>query len=218
VTILFVTAGTIAVTNGSPTVEGTGTGWLPTSVKQGDTIMIGGVQYWIDAIDEGAQELTLITDYEGATDDGLAYAIMPTSPEWVRNVTITQHLAQQILAQQAIGGSMMVAVSDESTAISSGTNKLRFRAPQAMRLRDIRASLNVASSSGVVTIDVNVNGATILSTKLTIDQGETTSVTAAVAAVLSSVEIEEDDLIAVDLDTAGSGASGLKLTFIAEQP
>lgn len=116
------------------------------------------------------------------------------------------------------GSGMMVAVSDEVTPIGAGVAKLRFRAPNAMELSAIRASLNTASSSGPVTVDVNVNGATILSTKLTIDQGETTSLTAAVAAVISNPNIADDALISIDIDGAGVGAVGLKLTFIAVQP
>lgn len=115
------------------------------------------------------------------------------------------------------GSGMMVAISDEVTSISTGTNKLRFRAPNTMVLTEIKASLGTASSSGLVTVDVNVNGSSILSTKLSIDQGETTSRTAATPAVISTPLIADDDEIAIDIDAAGTGAAGLKLTFIAQQ-
>lgn len=113
-----------------------------------------------------------------------------------------------------VGDGFMVAVSDETTAISTGTAKITFRATNALTLTEVRASLNVASTSGPVTVDINVNGSTILSTKLTIDQDEKTSVTAATPAVISSVDIADDDEITIDIDAAGTGAKGLKVALI----
>lgn len=106
------------------------------------------------------------------------------------------------------------ALSDESTAIATGTAKLTWRAPFAFTLTAVRASLNTVSSSGLPTVDINVNGSTILSTKLTIDASEKTSVTAATAAVISSASIADDDELTFDIDVAGTGAKGLKVTLI----
>jgi hypothetical protein len=107
-----------------------------------------------------------------------------------------------------------VAVSDESTALTTGTAKVTFRAPFSLQWTKIpRASLNTASSSGVVTVDINEGGVSILSTKLTIDQSERTSVTAATPAVLSDTLCSDDDEFTIDIDTAGTGAKGLKVTF-----
>jgi len=113
-----------------------------------------------------------------------------------------------------VGDGFMVAVSDETTAITTGTGKVTFRASNALTLTAVRASLNTASSSGAVTVDINVNGVTILSTKLTIDEGEKTSVTALTPAVISNTAIADDDEISIDIDAAGSGAKGLKVTLI----
>lgn len=109
---------------------------------------------------------------------------------------------------------IMLAVSDETTAIEAGTGKLSFRMPHAFTLSAVRASLKTASSSGAVTVDINENGATILSTKLTIDQGEKSSTTAATPAVISDANLTDDAEMTVDIDGAGSGATGLKVTLI----
>lgn len=109
---------------------------------------------------------------------------------------------------------IMLAVSDEATAITAGAGKLTFRMPMAFTLSAVRASLATASSSGAVTVDINENGATILSTKLTIDQGEKTSTTAAPAAVISDASLADDAEITVDIDGAGTDAAGLKVTLI----
>lgn len=104
-----------------------------------------------------------------------------------------------------------VALSDETTAITTGVGKAYIRSPFAMTLTGVRANLNTASSSGIPTVDINVNGSTVLSTKLTIDVSELTSVTAAVPAVISSASIADDDQISFDVDVAGTGAKGLKV-------
>ena len=105
----------------------------------------------------------------------------------------------------------IVAVSDEATVIATGTAKVTMRAPFAMTLLGVRASLSTASSSGIPTVDINKNGTTILSTKLTIDANEKTSVTAATAAVISGTSIANDDELTFDIDVAGTGAKGLKV-------
>lgn len=102
------------------------------------------------------------------------------------------------------------ALSDESTAITTGT-KLTWRAPFAMTITGVRASLTLDSSGGIPTVDIHESGTTIFSTKLTIDAGEKTSTTAAAAAVISDTAIADDAEITFDVDVAGTGAAGLKV-------
>lgn len=112
---------------------------------------------------------------------------------------------------------MIIAVGDEVTAITAGTSKVTFRMPYGFTLTAVRGSLTVASSSGTVTVDINQNGSSILSTKLTIDASEKTSVTAAVAPVISDTTLDDDAEITIDIDGAGTGATGLKVTLIGSQ-
>ena len=108
-----------------------------------------------------------------------------------------------------------VAVGDETTAITAGATKIKFRWPfHNTTLTGITVSLNEASSSGVPTFDINVGGSTILSTKLTVDAGETTSVSAATPPVLSASTIAYDAEVTVDVDVSGTGAKGPKLNFL----
>lgn len=107
-----------------------------------------------------------------------------------------------------------VAVGDETTAITTGTAKVTFRMPHAMTLTAVRASLTTVSSSGTPTVDINENGTSILSTKLTIDASEKTSTTAATAAVISDTALADDAEITIDIDVAGTGAAGLKVWLI----
>jgi hypothetical protein len=108
------------------------------------------------------------------------------------------------------------ACSDLTTGISAGTTKASFRMPYAMTLTAVRAALATAQASGsIFTVDINEGGTTILSTKITIDNGETSSTTAATAPVISDSSLADDGLITVDVDQIGDGTgAGLTVTLI----
>lgn len=107
-----------------------------------------------------------------------------------------------------------IAVSDETTAITTGTAKVTFRMPYAFTVTSVKASLSTASSSGLPTFDINEGGVTILSTKLSIDANEKTSTTAATAAVVSDASLAADAEMTIDIDVAGTGAKGAKIYII----
>ena len=117
---------------------------------------------------------------------------------------------------QATTEYLTVACSDETTALSTGTSKITFRMPYAMTLTSVRASLSTVQTSGsVFTVDINESGSSVLSTKLTIDNTEKTSTTAAAAPVISDGNLADDAEITIDIDQVGNGtAKGLKLTLI----
>jgi hypothetical protein len=108
-----------------------------------------------------------------------------------------------------------IACSDESTAISSTGTVATFRMPSAMTVSSVRASLTSACTTGTFTVNVKEGGTTIFSTTLTIDAGETTSTTAATAAVLSDTALADDAEITIVVDNVGdSTATGLKVYLI----
>lgn len=122
----------------------------------------------------------------------------------------------------AMGGapsqSIVAACSDEITALTAGVGKITFRNPyaSAFTITHVKASLTTAQATGsLLTIDINEAGTTILSTKLTIDNTEKTSETAATAAVVSDASIAADAEITIDIDQIGDGtATGLKVYLI----
>ena len=110
---------------------------------------------------------------------------------------------------------LVVAVSDESTAITGTGTALTFRMPYAMTLTEVRASLNSACTTGTFTVDINESASSVLSTLLTIDATEKTSTTAAAAAVISDAALADDAEITIDIDNVGdSTATGLKVALI----
>jgi hypothetical protein len=116
--------------------------------------------------------------------------------------------------------SILVACSDEVTAITTGAGKITFRMPYAFTLTDVRASVTTAPTGSTIIIDINEAGSTILSTKLTIDAGEKTSTTAAAAAVISDAALADDAEITIDFDQVGAtiAGAGVKVTLIGNRP
>lgn len=112
--------------------------------------------------------------------------------------------------------SLVIACSDETTALTTGTAKVTFRMPYAFTLSAVRASVTTAPTGSVLTVDINESGTTILSTKLTIDASEKTSTTAATAAVISDTSLADDAEITIDIDGVGStvAGAGLKVYLI----
>ena len=121
------------------------------------------------------------------------------------NVNFTGHLVEY-----------PVAVSDETTDLTTGTAKITFRMPFAMTLTGVRASVNTAPVGSVLTVDINEGGTSVLSTKLTIDANEKTSETATTPAVISDSALADDAEITIDIDTIGSttAGAGLKVVLI----
>jgi hypothetical protein len=119
--------------------------------------------------------------------------------------------------QLALKEHFAIALSDETTAITTGANKARHRFPYAIKNIEVSAYLKTVSSSGVVTVDVNEGGASILSTKCTIDAGELTSSTAATSPVLSDTTIAAYAEVTFDIDTAGAGAVALVAVLTYER-
>ena len=111
---------------------------------------------------------------------------------------------------------IQLAASDETTALTTGTAKVTFRMPVAFTLTAVRASLTTAQASGsIFTVDINQSGSSVLGTKLTIDNTEKTSVTAATPATITTSALTDDAEITVDIDQIGNGtATGLKITLI----
>ena len=92
--------------------------------------------------------------------------------------------------------------------------------PYAFTLTAARASLTTAQTSGsIFTVDVNESGTSVLSTKLTIDNTEKTSTTAATPPVISDTALADDAEITIDIDQVGDGtAKGLKVVLIGYRP
>lgn len=154
----------------------------------------------------GAGGLTAASALDGTEILGLAQGGNP------RRATVDEINRRDVVT---IG----VACSDETTDITAGAAKVTFRMPYAMTLTAVRASLTTAQATGsIFTVDINENGTSVLSTKLTIDNTERTSTTAATPAVISDSALADDAEITIDVDQIGTtGARGLKVWLIGRR-
>lgn len=102
------------------------------------------------------------------------------------------------------------ALLNTDVALVVGDDAYRFRIPAALNGWNIAsvAMSRKSGGTGVPTIQLrNVTDAVdILSTKLTIDSGETDSITAATAAVIKTAvdDVATGDQFAIDVDVAGT--------------
>lgn len=106
---------------------------------------------------------------------------------------------------------LVIAASDESTALTTGTAKVTFRMPWAATLIGVRASVTTAPTGATLNVDINESGTSVLSTILSIDVSEKTSTTAATPAVISDTALADDAEMTIDIDQIGSTVAGAGL-------
>jgi len=182
-----------------------------------------GAIYIIPASATGAVWSTLTVADLVIYSSGTWYAFAPVNGIVV-NVAGTLKRWNGTAYVDAGGGSAVavpigVAVSDETTALTTGTAKATFRVPYAFTLTGVRASVTTAPTGSTIIVDINQNGASILSTRLSIDASEKTSTTAATPAVISDTTLDDDAEITIDIDQVGStvAGAGLKVWLIGNK-
>lgn len=103
---LLYRAGTVSVTNGSPTVSGSGGAFLANVLPDDQFDIVGdGVWYGVQSVDSDT-ELTLQSAYAGATASGQAYAISTEVDE--------------------AGAAVAANICDQTVALAAGGNEARF--------------------------------------------------------------------------------------------
>lgn len=118
-----------------------------------------------------------------------------------------------------------VKVFDDATALATGNGKAIVMIPvelNGMNLVDCEAFVTTVSSSGAPTVQIRniTDSQDMLSTEITIDANEKSSLTAATAPVINTSydDVTTGDLIAIDVDGAGTGAKGLGVLLSFQTP
>src|SRR4029077_10907303 len=144
-------------------------------------------------------------------------------PVGANGKVLTADGAQTLGVKWALTRDIEIKVIDDATVLTTGEGKAIFCVPASLGgcdLTAVAAFVTTVSSSGLPSIGIrNISQAAVemLTTNVTIDATEFTSYTAATAAVIDSgnKDVATGDLIAIDVDAAGTGAKGLGviLTF-----
>ena len=106
---------------------------------------------------------------------------------------------------------MIMAITGEDDSLTTGTGKVTWQMPFAMTATGIKASVKTAPVGSTIIVDLNEAGSTVLSTKLSIDDGETSSDNADEPPVFSDTALADDAIMTVDVDQVGSGTAGVGL-------
>lgn len=109
---------------------------------------------------------------------------------------------------QDFGDVIVLACSDETTDLATGTARVTFRMPWAATLTAVRLSVNTAPTGSALIADVNEGGVSVFSTRPQIDINTRTSVGSAVTPVISDSSLAADAEITVDIDQVGSTIRG----------
>lgn len=109
------------------------------------------------------------------------------------------------------------AISDESTALTTGTAKLTYYMPRAFTIKEIYACVTTAPTGANLIIDVNDGGTSIMTTnKLTIEATEFSTTTATTGPTLTDTALAAGTALTFDIDQIGStvAGAGAKVTLL----
>jgi len=168
---------------------------------------------------------TITPDAASASASGIAE--LATVAETETGTDSARVLTPDGLAGSNLGEKpVQVTVIDYTTDVTTGDGAYYLVVPSSMagmNLVEVAARVITAGTTG--TTDVQIHNVTdaqdMLSTKLTIDSAETSSATAATAAVINASydDVTTEDLIRIDVDaTSTTKAKGLIVTLIFRLP
>lgn len=107
-----------------------------------------------------------------------------------------------------------LSCSDLTSDLDINAEAAYFDVQRALVLTECRATVLVASSSGAITVSATVDGVPLFAVPITIDQGETSSFTAAVPSALAITQIPDGSRILISIDAPGAGAKGLIFSLL----
>lgn len=183
-------------------------------------------------ITNGTGSITITADSASDTVDGVVE--LATAAETTTGTDATRAVTPDGLAGSDYGKrEVCILVSDpQGSAITTGDGKAVFTVPASFNgynLVTVAMSVSTVSSSGIPTVQLRRSrrasnttrtDADMLSTKLTVDASEFSSVDAAAAAVIDTAndDVNTGDMIFIDIDVAGTGTKGLQVVMTFQLP
>jgi hypothetical protein len=117
----------------------------------------------------------------------------------------------------AVSHSITVALSDLGSDLTTGTTKAFWDPPYPITITDVYAGVIDAPTGAALILDINEAGVSILSTLITIDDGELHSDDAATQPVVSDTTVA--GRVTFDIDQVGStnAGKGAQVTIVYEE-
>lgn len=123
----------------------------------------------------------------------------------IADISIVRYILYRVLSPTTI----------EATGTTVGGDLVM---PFSGTMTSVGATVDTAGTTGTTQLDINKNGTTILSTKITIDSTEKSSRTAAIPPVISVPSFVTGDIMTFDVDTVQTTpALGLTFFLVATQ-
>lgn len=123
-------------------------------------------------------------------------------------IGVSGNIVFTAISKAVLPFTIQLAISDLDTALTTGTTKGFFFAPHDGTVTEVIGCVGDEQVSGsVLTFDINKNSTTILSTKITVDNNEQTSLTAATPPVISVSSMAKGDYYEIDIDQVGDGTA-----------
>lgn len=163
--------------------------------------------------DSKISALTALSGANTANDD--LYVIVDTSAAETKEQPVSE---AAIAISDRITRVVIIKAITDTTALTVGNGLTTFVVPVELNganLVSVGAHVFTASSSGTPTIQIRnaTDSVDMLSTAITIDANELDSATATTAAVINTAtdDVATGDVIAIDVDVAGTGTQGLEI-------
>jgi hypothetical protein len=142
--------------------------------------------------------------------EGNSSAAAQSDIEEILTGEITSHTHQK---------EVQLVLIDGATTLATGDGQAEMMIPPSLNNYYIvacYAAVSTASSSGLPTFQIRKNSTDLLSTKLTIDATELTSLTATAGAeiITANSQVASGDQVYIDCDVAGTGAKGAKVVLL----
>ena len=153
------------------------------------------------------------------TDAGISFFhlgggyVFPTDAGTANQVLETDGAGQLSWVDKDIQ-SFQIAMSDETTALTTGTSVTSFMVPNDFVVTEVMMFVNTAPVGSALIVDVNLSGSTIFSTRPQIDAGSSTSQGSVVTPVLGTTSFSKWNILTLDIDQVGSGTAGAGLKII----
>ena len=139
---------------------------------------------------EGISELATTAEIDTGTDS-----------------TRTMPVDQFVASKRNVRTIVRDVIADDADQTVDATLAGDFSCPIAGTIIEVGVTVSTAGTTGTSTHDINKNGTTILSTKITVDSGEKTSRTAATDSVISVSAVAEGDILTFDTDAIQTTAA-----------